>query len=85
MTYLNISFDFQSQINSSKFVTYICEQILPQLDKFLNSEEDKPIELDLLKVFAELCTYCGVLSEPEKKIAQVHRRLIVSAVLKKSA
>ncbi|KAL0272798.1 UNVERIFIED_CONTAM: hypothetical protein PYX00_005636 [Menopon gallinae] len=68
---------FSSQINSSKFVTYICEQILPQLDKFLNSEEDKPIELDLLKVFAELCTYCGALSEPEKKVAQVHRRLIL--------
>lgn len=68
----------QSQINSSKFVSYICEQVFPQLDKILTSEEDSPIELELLKVFAELCTYCGPLSEPEKKLEQVYKRLIVS-------
>lgn len=68
---------FSSQINSSKFVSYICEQVLPQLDKILTSEEDNQIELELLKIFAELCTYCGALNEPEKKLEQIYKRLIL--------
>ncbi|EEB10656.1 Apoptosis inhibitor, putative [Pediculus humanus corporis] len=68
---------FSSQISSSRFVSYICEQILPQLERILTSEEDSPIELDLLKILAELCTHCGAMNQPEKKVLQIYQKLLV--------
>ncbi|KAK6626015.1 hypothetical protein RUM43_006319 [Polyplax serrata] len=68
---------FSSQINSSRFVSYICDQVLPQLDKILPAEEDSPIELDLLKILAELSTHCGKMKEQEKKVQKIYQRLLL--------
>lgn len=63
-------------------MSYICEQILPQLDKILTSKDDSPIKLELFKVFAELCTHSGALTDPRKKLEQVYQQLIVSVLWK---
>jgi hypothetical protein len=56
----------------------MCEQVLPQFDEISSSEEGADPQLEILKLFAELCTHCGVLENAESKVEKVFERLIVS-------
>ncbi|XP_075235301.1 apoptosis inhibitor cassowary [Lycorma delicatula] len=49
---------FSAHIDSVKFVTYMCQQVLPVLSKITSSEEGSDPQLDVLKLFAELCAHC---------------------------
>lgn len=71
-------FTLQSQVDSARFVTYMCEQVLPQFDEISSSEEGADPQLEILKLFAELCTHCGILENAECKVEKVFERLIVS-------
>ncbi|PSN40191.1 Apoptosis inhibitor 5 [Blattella germanica] len=67
---------FSSQVDSARFVVYMCEQVLPQFDDISSSEEGADPQLEILKLFAELCTHCGNLENAESKIEKVFERLI---------
>ena len=71
-------FNLQSQVDSARFVSYMCEQVLPQFDEISSNEEGADPQLEILKLFAELCTHCGSLENAESKIEKVFERLIVS-------
>jgi len=71
-------FNLQSQVDSARFVSYMCEQVLPQFDEISSNEEGADPQLEILKLFAELCTHCGNLENAESKIEKVYERLIVS-------
>lgn len=71
-------FNLQSQVDSARFVSYMCEQVLPQFDEISSSEEGADPQLEILKLFAELCTHCGNLENAESKVEKVFERLIVS-------
>lgn len=73
----NILISFQSQIDSSKFVSYICVQVLPHLS-LINSPDGRDIQLELLKLLAELTVFCGTIEKPEDKVQQLYNTLIVS-------
>lgn len=76
--YLKISsYFFQSQIDSSKFVSYICVQVLPHLS-LMTSPDGRDIQLELLKLLAELAVFCGNIEKPEEKVQQIYNTLIVS-------
>jgi len=70
---------FQSQIDSSKFVSYICVQVLPHLSLMI-SPDGRDIQLELLKLLAELTVFCGTIEKPEDKVQQLYNTLIVSIV-----
>ncbi|XP_067000689.1 apoptosis inhibitor 5 isoform X2 [Anabrus simplex] len=67
---------FSSQVDSARFVTYFCEQVLPQFRDITSSEEGADPQLEVLKLFAELCTHCGTLDNVEAKVGKVFERLI---------
>ena len=65
-------------MDSARFVAYMCEQVLPQFDDINSNEEGADPQLEILKLFAELCTHCGNLESAESKVEKVFERLIVS-------
>lgn len=67
---------FSSHIDSGRFVVYMCQQVLPVLSKITSSEEGSDPQLDVLKLFAELCTHCNKLAEPEVQTECVFKTLI---------
>ncbi|XP_047003170.1 apoptosis inhibitor 5 [Schistocerca americana] len=67
---------FSSQVDSSKFVTYFCEQVLRQFGEIVSNEDGVDSQLEILKLFAELCTHCGPLENAESKVDKVFQRLV---------
>lgn len=67
---------FSSQVDSARFVSYMCEQVLPQFEEISSNEEGADPQLEILKLFAELCTHCGSLENAESKVEKVFERLI---------
>ncbi|XP_032686694.1 apoptosis inhibitor 5 [Odontomachus brunneus] len=66
---------FSSQIDSSTFVSYICVQVLPHLS-LMTSPDGRDIQLELLKLLAELTVFCGTIEKPEDKVQQLYNTLI---------
>ncbi|CAH0388790.1 unnamed protein product [Bemisia tabaci] len=66
---------FSSQLNSSRFVEYMCNHVLPQLDKISPSKEGPDSKLELLKLFAELCTHSPTLPNIETNLEKVFAAL----------
>lgn len=67
---------FSSQVDSARFVTYMCEQVLPQFIDITSAEEGADPQLEILKLFAELCTHCGTLENSDSKVEKLYERLI---------
>jgi hypothetical protein len=59
----------------------MCEQVLPQFEEISSNDEGADPQLEVLKLFAELCTHSGSLENAESKIEKVFERLIVSQVV----
>lgn len=64
-------------MNSSKFVSYICIEVLPHLS-LITSPDGRDVQLELLKLLAELIEYCGKIEKPEENVQQLYSSLIVS-------
>ncbi|XP_039294659.1 apoptosis inhibitor 5 [Nilaparvata lugens] len=67
---------FSSQIDSSKFVVYMCELVLPRLSEVSSADENSDPQLDILKLFAELCTHCTKLPDPTVSVQCVFNTLL---------
>ncbi|XP_063989229.1 apoptosis inhibitor 5 [Diachasmimorpha longicaudata] len=67
---------FSAQINSSKYVSYICIQVLPHLS-LISAPDGRDAQLIILKLLAELITFCGNVEKPEEKVQQLYNALIV--------
>nr|CAD7414138.1 unnamed protein product [Timema poppensis] len=67
---------FSSQVNSTRFVSYVCEQVLPRLGEVKVQEEGSNPQLELLKLFAELCTHCGALDNADAKLNKIFNKLL---------
>lgn len=59
---------FSSQIESTPFVKYVCEKLLPLNTWRLIGATEQHQQLRLLKLFAEMCLYCGTLENPSEKL-----------------
>lgn len=53
-------------------------QVLPHLS-LISSPDKRDVQLELLKLLAELSEYCGKIEKPEEKIQQLYNALIVSS------
>lgn len=67
----------QKNVHSKAFVTYVCEQALPVLDKLASPDADTNVQLDLLKLFAEISEHAGDLENQEACVEKVFTRLLV--------
>lgn len=54
----------------------MCEQVLPRFSEINSSEEG--LQLDVLKLFAELCSHCNSLPNNQVHVQQVLDKLMVS-------
>jgi hypothetical protein len=52
-------------------------QVLPHLS-LMTSPDGRDIQLELLKLLAELAVFCGNIEKPEEKVQQLYNTLIVS-------
>lgn len=46
----------------------------------MTSPDGRDIQLELLKLLAELTVFCGTIEKPEDKVQQLYNTLIVSIV-----
>uniref|UniRef100_A0A1B6KHU5 Apoptosis inhibitor 5/fibroblast growth factor 2-interacting factor 2 n=1 Tax=Graphocephala atropunctata TaxID=36148 RepID=A0A1B6KHU5_9HEMI len=67
---------FSSQVDSQKFVVYLCEQVLPTLPVISSSDERSANQLEIFKILAEFCTHCKSIPNPETHTASVMEKLI---------
>ncbi|KAK3923937.1 Apoptosis inhibitor 5 [Frankliniella fusca] len=69
---------FSKQLESTRFVAYFCDEVLPQLHLVGGAEEGSGTDqqLELLNLLAELSTYCGTLDKAETRIDKVFTRLL---------
>lgn len=59
---------FCSQVESTPFVKFLCEKLFPLSTWNLIGTSNKDHQLRLLKLFAEMCAYCGQMDEPNEKL-----------------
>ncbi|XP_065201721.1 apoptosis inhibitor 5-like isoform X2 [Planococcus citri] len=58
-------------VNSNKFVAFIINEVLSQLDKISKEMKNfKFVHLELLKIYAECCAFCKTLSNVEDIVAK---------------
>lgn len=67
-------------MESAKFVTYLCEDVLPVLLTLPKNLQDTGSDshLEILKLSAELCKFCSTLESPESKLQNVFNLLLVT-------
>lgn len=70
---------FQSKRESTRFVTYICDQVLPHWDLVATLEQGELLQLAILRQLAELSIHCGKLENPLAHVAQIFEKLKVSS------
>lgn len=70
----------QSQVESTLFIKFMCEKLLPlNVWSLIGAGEEQPgtTQLRLLKVFAEMCGFCGTLEKPAEKVEAIYNVLLV--------
>lgn len=67
----------QANVESTKFVQYYCDQILPKWDDFEKLENGKALQDTLLKQLAELSIHCGKLDNASLHVVQIFDKLKV--------
>ncbi|XP_034250943.1 apoptosis inhibitor 5 isoform X2 [Thrips palmi] len=69
---------FSKQLESTRFVVYFCDEVLPQLHLVGGAEEGTGTDqqLELLNLLADLSTFCGPLEKAESRVNEVFTRLL---------
>ncbi|XP_055547126.1 apoptosis inhibitor 5 homolog [Wyeomyia smithii] len=69
---------FSSQVESTQFIKFMCEKLLPlNVWKSIGAGEDQhTTQLRLLKVFAEMCAFCGSLDKPTENVEAIYNVLL---------
>ncbi|KAI0235197.1 Apoptosis inhibitor 5 [Lamellibrachia satsuma] len=80
---------FSKNVHSTKFLKYLCSNVLPVLGEIStpagedegagegeNGEAKTTLQLDVLKLFAEMSSFCGELEKPEH-----HTQIVFNSLL----
>ena len=71
-------------MHSTKFVVYMCDNVLPVLSDIAKPEgggDDADVQLDVLKLFAELSIHCGEVDNMANKVGKLFNKLVVRRLL----
>lgn len=68
---------FSSQVNSTQFVDYICSKVLKVLHEVPGPvDAGLDLQLELLKLLAEMSTHCGTIVDSTEKVGSVFNKLL---------
>lgn len=71
----------QAKLESTKFVCYICDQVLPQWDAVGSLEQGEKLQLVIFRHLAELSIHCGKLENVSVYVGQIFEKLKVLRVI----
>ncbi|KAF5290551.1 hypothetical protein FQA39_LY14680 [Lamprigera yunnana] len=66
---------FSSKVESTKFVVYLCDKVLPKWSEIGKLEQGDLLQLALLRHLAELSINCGQLDNPSLYVVQIYQKL----------
>uniref|UniRef100_H3BAD9 Apoptosis inhibitor 5 n=1 Tax=Latimeria chalumnae TaxID=7897 RepID=H3BAD9_LATCH len=67
---------FSKNVHSTKFVTYFCEHVLPSLSSLTSPVEGLDIQLEVLKLLAEMSSFCGDMEKLESNLKKLFDKLL---------
>ncbi|KAK2120071.1 Apoptosis inhibitor 5 [Saguinus oedipus] len=67
---------FSKNVHSTRFVTYFCEQVLPNLGTLTTLVEGLDIQLEVLKLLAEMSSFCGDMEKLETSLRKLFDKLL---------
>uniref|UniRef100_A0A3Q3JZW5 Apoptosis inhibitor 5 n=1 Tax=Monopterus albus TaxID=43700 RepID=A0A3Q3JZW5_MONAL len=67
---------FSKNVHSTRFVTYFCEHVLPNLSTLTSPVADLDIQLEVLKLLAEMSPFCGDMEKLEANLNMLFTKLL---------
>uniref|UniRef100_A0A286XDH9 Apoptosis inhibitor 5 n=1 Tax=Cavia porcellus TaxID=10141 RepID=A0A286XDH9_CAVPO len=67
---------FSKNVHSTRFVTYFCEQVLPNLSTLTTPVEGLDIQLEVSKLLAEMSSFCGDMEKLETNLRKLFDKLL---------
>ncbi|KAM7121090.1 LOW QUALITY PROTEIN: apoptosis inhibitor 5-like [Molossus nigricans] len=67
---------FSKNVHCTRFVTYFCEQVLPNLSSLTTPVEGLDIQLEVLKLLAEMSSFCGDMNKLETNLRKQFDKLL---------
>lgn len=56
----------------------MCDQVIPVMSELACVDEGTNVQLEMLKLFAEISEFAGELEDIEERVERVYEKLIVS-------
>uniref|UniRef100_A0A8C4DXK8 Apoptosis inhibitor 5 n=1 Tax=Dicentrarchus labrax TaxID=13489 RepID=A0A8C4DXK8_DICLA len=67
---------FSKNVHSTRFVTYFCEHVLPNLSALTSPVAELDIQLEVLKLLAEMSPFCGDMEKLEANVNMLFTKLL---------
>ncbi|XP_017288325.1 apoptosis inhibitor 5 [Kryptolebias marmoratus] len=67
---------FSKNVHSTRFVTYFCEHVLPNLSTLTSPVAELDIQLEVLKLLAEMSPFCGDMEKLEANLNILFTKLL---------
>ncbi|XP_075996181.1 apoptosis inhibitor 5 [Genypterus blacodes] len=67
---------FSKNVHSTRFVTYFCEHVLPNLSTLTSPVAELDIQLEVLKLLAEMSPFCGDMEKLEANVHMLFTKLV---------
>ncbi|CAK6954488.1 apoptosis inhibitor 5 isoform X1 [Scomber scombrus] len=67
---------FSKNVHSTRFITYFCEHVLPNLSTLASPVAELDIQLEVLKLLAEMSPYCGDMDKLEPNLNMLFTKLL---------
>ncbi|KAM9529576.1 apoptosis inhibitor 5 isoform 1-T1 [Salvelinus alpinus] len=67
---------FSKNVHSTRFVTYFCDHVLPNLSSLTSPVADLDIQLEVLKLLAEMSPFCGDMEKVETNLTMLFEKLL---------
>ncbi|XP_041652575.1 apoptosis inhibitor 5 [Cheilinus undulatus] len=67
---------FSKNVHSTRFVTYFCEHVLPNLSALTSPVAELDIQLEVLKLLAEMSPFCGDMEKLEANLNMLFTKLL---------
>ncbi|XP_056272451.1 apoptosis inhibitor 5 [Pseudoliparis swirei] len=67
---------FSKNVHSTRFITYFCEHVLPNLSSLKHPVAELDIQLEMLKLVAEMSPFCGDMEKLEPNLNTLFTKLL---------
>ncbi|KAG9335749.1 hypothetical protein JZ751_004178 [Albula glossodonta] len=67
---------FSKNVHSTRFVTYFCDHVLPNLSMMTSPVAELDIQLEVLKLLAEMSPFCGDMEKLEANLTMLFEKLL---------